>query len=602
MLRRRFLLLPLLALALTGPAFAQAPAPAPVKTKITNAADLPVHTYTVTSKNRPLAEDPAVVSALADAVTKDIAGDLAQYDITDRSTLSSLYGALMTVALLQQDYTSVHRYNGISRSLQDKPTDKASVGLVIEALADALQHPGADFHQILRENVERAYRAGPFSSIKAELKAQKSASEIVTRDLYVAAFAEDTDAVPDTGIISRKQAIGILIEAFNLRYLIPNKADLLAAYSAVLASGKEAPKANIWLAREVTLSNSAKLKPTVVAVWDSGVDISLYKSHMVAGKPGIAFDEKARSTPALLYPLPGGEAAAAKYQADTKGISDFQNGVDSLEADSFKARLAKMTPDQMSDFDDGVSEYESYSHGTGVAGIALRGNPAARLLVCRITTGKLPSIAQEQAEAAMNRQAVAYFKLRGVRVVNMSWNTHFSGIVSGLEQDEVVRTPAERRALARKIYDIGFQGLSEAIRSAPGILFVASAGNESEDILFNGSYPAGIKAPNLIVVGAVNQAGAEAPFTSYGNIDVYANGVDVPNFVPGGAIVKSSGTSLAAPEVTNLAAKLLAENPTLSVAQLKAAILRGADPHTVGGRTIRLLNPKKTLALLNTHR
>ena len=593
------LLLLLSALAFVGPASAQAPAPVPAKIKVTTAADLPVHTYTITSKNRPLAEDPAVVSALAAAVTKDTQDDLAKYDITDRSTLTSLYATLTMAALLQQDFDALHRYIIIGRSLQDKPADKATSGLLSEALADALQHPGTDFHQTLRKNIERAYRQAPFSSIKAGLKVQKSGLDIWTRDLLVSASAEQSDTVPDTGIISRKQGVSILDEAFSLRYIIPNKADIVAASSAILASSKAAPEANIWPGREVVLPPSAKLTPTVVAVWDSGVDISLYKSQLVSGQPGIAFDEKSRSTPALLYPLPGGAKSASAYLNDIRGVLDFQEGIDSPDADAYKARLAKMTPDQMSDFDDGVSEYESYSHGTGVAGIALHGNPAARLLVCRMTTGELPSIAQTEAEAAMDRQAIAYFKLRGVRVVNMSWNTHFSGIKSGLEQDEVVRTPAEQQALAKKIYDIGFQGLSEAIRSAPGILFVASAGNESEDILFNGSYPAGIKAPNLIVVGAVDQSGEETPFTSFGNVDVYANGVDVPCFVPGGAVIKFSGTSMAAPQVTNLAAKMLAEHPGLSVTQLKAALLRGADPRTVSGKTIRLLNPKKTLAQLN---
>lgn len=602
MLRRRFLLLPLLTLTLTGPAFAQAPPPAPVKIKITNAADLPVHTYTVTSKNRPLAEDPAVVSALAAAVAKDTLSDLAQYDITDRSTLSRLYYTLTEAALLQQDYSAAHQYIGVMRGLQDKPADKATSGLVMEALADALQQPGVDFHKTLRANLERRYRAVPFASIKNDLIEQKSVIGIFTRDLYVAANAEDADTVPETGQISRKQAVSILEEAYTLRYLVANKVDFLAAYSAVLASGKAVPKANIWPAREVVLAPSAKLKPVVVAVWDSGVDISLYKSQMVTGQPGIALDKGAHLASDLLYPLAGGLKAAARYLADTKGFSDFQEGIDSPEANAFKARLAKMTPEQMSDFDDGMHEYERYSHGTGVAGIALRGNPAARLLVCRMTAGDTaPLVAVIKSEAATYRTAITYFQKRGVWVVNMSWGIRLSNIESALEQDGVVRTPAERRALAKKIFAIGFQGLSDAIRSAPGILFVAGAGNKSEDVLFNSSYPAGIKAANLIVVGAVDQSGEEAPFTSYGNVDVYANGVDIPNFVPGGAIVKSSGTSMAAPQVTNLAAKILAEHPALSVTQLKAAILHGADPHTVGGRTIRLLNPKKTLALLSTH-
>lgn len=591
---RRFLLL---TLALTGTAFAQAPAPAPAKIKITSAADLPVHTYTVTSKNRPFAEDPTVVSALAAAVAKDIMGDLARYDIADRSTLRGMYLTLEKTALLQQDYTAVRRYIIIVRSLQDKPADKATSGLIIGSLADALQHPGIDFHQTFQANLESVYRPVPAVWARADARDEKSSAGVITRDLAVAMFAEKVDIPADTGRLSQKEVGDLLSEALALRYIVPNKDDLATAFSNILASHPAGPKVNIWTAREVTLPASAKLKPTVVAIWDSGVDISLYKSQLISGKPGIAFDEKAHPISALLYPMPGGAAAAAKYLADTKSISDF----DSPEATAFKTNLAKMTPDQMSDFYDGIREYESYSHGTSVTGIALRGNPAARLLVCRMTTETLTSIPIMPAQTAMYRRSIAYFKTRGVRVVNMSWGIQVSDIEASLEQQGVGKTDDERRTLAKQIYDIGFRGLSDAIHSAPGILFVVAAGNENADTSFNTSYPASIKAPKLIVVGAVDGAGDEASFTSFGNVDIYANGVDVPSFVPGGAIIKSSGTSMAAPQVTNLAAKVLAEHPALSVAQLKAALLRGADPYTVGGKTIRLLNPKKTLAQLNAH-
>ena len=589
----------LLAFALLGvPVGAQADG----RVKVSSAADLPAHSYAVASKARPLAEDPEVVTALAAAVTADITADLAKYDISDRNTLRGMYGTLLVTAMLQKDFPAARRDVEATQSLEDKPTERAVSGLLVGALIDALQSPGTDFHQALRADVERAFRAAPSAPARDYMRKQKEAMGVLSRDVIVVAYAGDGDADAATGHISRSQAVGLLTKAFALQYIVPNRADLIAAHSAVLASGRDVPKPDIWAARDVTLAPSAKLTPVTVAVWDSGVDVSLYRSQLVPGSPGIAYDAQARPAASLLYPLPGGAAAAAAGQALMKGASDFQEGVDSPASAAYKAKLSAMTPDQMADADADVSRYESYVHGTHIAGIALRGNPAARLLVCRVTWEGAPSAEQAGRDAAMFRQSVAYFKERGARVVNMSWNIRPGEIETALEKSDTGETPTERRVLARKIYDIGFQSISEAIRSAPGILFVASAGNEDQDVLFNGSCPAAVKAPNLLVVGAVDQSGAETPFTSFGNVDVYANGVAIPSFVPGGATLKLSGTSMAAPQVTNLAAKMLADHPALTVAQVKAAILGDADRRAAGGKTILLINPRRTLAALARRR
>ena len=603
MLRRRFLLLPLLTLALTGPAFAQAPAPVPAKTKITTAADLPVHTYTITSKNRPLAEDPAVVSALAAAVTKDITGDLAQYDISDRSTLREMYLTLEKAALLQGDYGAVRQYIGIVRSLQDKPADKAASGLLLGPLADALQTPGTDFHQTLRANIEKAYRHVPSVRARSEAQEQTRGIEIATRDLLVAVYADKADSVPDTGVIGQPQAGEIISEALQLRCVVPNKSDYLTALGAVLKSHPAASRANIWAARDVTLLPSTKLTPTVISVWDTGVDIKLYKPQLVSGQPGIGYDTELHPTDKLLYPWPGGPAAAASPTRlrDFKGLTDTATGINSSEAAAFKAKLAHLPTDQVAEMIKEMEAFGAYAHGTHVAGIALRGNPAARLLVCCDLSGTPSSVKEAERQVAAYRQIVKYLKTRRVRVVNISWRIGLSNVESSLSEDKVGGTPDAKRVLAKKIYGLLSHGFAEAMQSAPGILFVAAAGNEDQNVLFDSTYPAGLKAANLLVVGAVDSAGEETAFTSFGNVDVYADGVDVPSFVPGGATLKLSGTSMAAPQATNLAAKMLAEHPGLSVAQLKAALLRGADPHAVGGRTIRLLNPKKTLARLNAH-
>ena len=61
------------------------------------------------------------------------------------------------------------------------------------------------------------------------------------------------------------------------------------------------------------------------------------------------------------------------------------------------------------------------------------------------------------------------------------------------------------------------------------------------------------------MVGAVNQAGDETSFTSYGDtVVVDADGYNLESCVPGGTRLKLSGTSVATPNVANLAAKLFA--------------------------------------------
>ena len=601
MLRRSLLILLLLALAV--PAFAQAPAPVPARIKITSAADLPVHTYTITSKNRPLAEDPAVVSALAAAVTKDITGDLAQYDIRDRSTLRQMYLTLEQAALLQQDYGAVRRYIGVVRSLQDKPADKATSGLFLGPLADALQTPGADFHQTLRANIEQAYRLVPSVWARSDAQEQEQGIGIATRDLLVAVYAEKADAVPDTGIIGQPQAGEVISEALQLRYVVPNKSDYLTALGAVLKSHPAVSKASIWAARDVTLPPSRKWSPVTVAVWDTGVDTQVYHAQLVSGQPGIGYDTELHSTNKLLYPWPGGPAAAASPTRlrDFKGLTDMGASVNSSEAAAFKAKLAHLPTDQVTELIKEMEAFGAYAHGTHVAGIALRGNPAARLLVCCDLSGTPSSVKEAERQVVIYQKIVNYLKMRRVRVANMSWRIGLADVENSLSKAGVGGAPDEQRALAGQIYGILSSGFADALHSAPGILFVAAAGNEDQSVVFNATYPAGLKAPNLLVVGAVDEAGEETSFTSFGTVDVYANGVNVPSFVPGGATLKLSGTSMAAPQVTNLAAKLLAEHPGLSVAQLKAALLAGADPHAVGGKTIRLLNPKKTLARLNAH-
>lgn len=150
--------------------------------------------------------------------------------------------------------------------------------------------------------------------------------------------------------------------------------------------------------------------------------------------------------------------------------------------------------------------------------------------------------------------------------------------------------------MARKFFNTGKEGLDEAIKSAPDILFVAAAGNSNNDSEFSEMIPSGLKAGNMITIGAVDQSGKPTGFTTFGkNVTLYASGYQVESFVPGGAREKASGTSMAAPQVTNLAAKLFAINPTLSAAQVVKIITDTADPMPGNNPGRFIINPKKAV-------
>jgi subtilisin family serine protease len=197
----------------------------------------------------------------------------------------------------------------------------------------------------------------------------------------------------------------------------------------------------------------------------------------------------------------------------------------------------------------------------------------------------------------MYEEVVDYFKASGVRVANMSWDRTLMETESALEANGIGENAAERARLARELFDIEKNAMYSAIRDAPDILFVNAAGNENDNVSFEDHFPAAFDLPNVLAVGAVDRAGDETSFTSFGDrVDVYANGFEVESFIPGGDKMASSGTSMSSPGAANLAAKLLALDSSLSTDELVRLIKDGADRIDDGERL--LINPRKTLELL----
>jgi subtilisin family serine protease len=215
-------------------------------------------------------------------------------------------------------------------------------------------------------------------------------------------------------------------------------------------------------------------------------------------------------------------------------------------------------------------------HGTHVAGIigAVRGNnlgidgvaPAVKIMMIRT----VPDGDERDKDVA---NAIRYAVDHGAKIISMSFGKGYSPYKSAV--DEAVK-----------------------YADSKGVLMVHAAGNDGADLAKGHSFPTpeylgGGRPQNWIEVGASSWKGGDslaAPFSNYGDklVDVFAPGVDILSTVPDGKYERLSGTSMAAPVVTGLAALLMDYYPNLSASDIRKIIL--ASVTKLGGQTV--IQPK----------
>ena len=153
--------------------------------------------------------------------------------------------------------------------------------------------------------------------------------------------------------------------------------------------------------------------------------------------------------------------------------------------------------------------------------------------------------------------AIEYAMSNGAEVINASWGCQES--------------PSQPNCFS--------QATKDAIGAFNGV-FVAAAGTNGTDNdgVFS-HYPSSYNSPNIIAVAATDRNDALASFSNVGttSVDLGGPGVSILSTLPLNQYGYGSGTSMATPHVSGVAALLLALDPTLSPAEVKGLILDNAD-------------------------
>jgi len=585
------------------------------KKKVTSQADLPRFSYPLTGTASELVQsDDSTFKAFAAKVRADLDSVLRDYEIDDKATLRTLLSVKLDLQELAGEYKDGLETVAALRALQQKPAAKLFAFLYtrarLQAAIDAKAIQGPAYEQAFTKYFKEAIDPLPWDVVQDSVKESYAGSRLYTKSVAVGNVETELDpAVQKSGALDNQEAWDLISTRDDLQSGIP----LLHARAQVLKeyiAAHNVVQPDIWAAREVTLTKEQSLSPVLVAIWDSGIDVSLFPDQLftdpkptASGTHGLAFDDRGDPSTTWLYPLTAEQQKAyPDFRELIQGRLDIENGIDTPAADALQKKYATLSAEQIHQLFELDKVLGFYVHGTHCAGIAVRGNSAARLVVARFND-QLPDLPFAPTEewarhmGAAFQQMSDYFRTRNVRVVNMSWGDDPEEFETWISKTGGGGDPAARKKRAAELYAIWRDAIETAIKGAPNTLFVTAAGNSDSDSGFTADVPSSLHLPNLIAVGAVNQAGDETSFTSYGKaVVVDSDGYNVESFVPGGAKLRLSGTSMASPNVVNLAAKLFALDPSLTPAKVVELIRQGASASEDGRR--HLIDEKRSVGLL----
>lgn len=209
--------------------------------------------------------------------------------------------------------------------------------------------------------------------------------------------------------------------------------------------------------------------------------------------------------------------------------------------------------------DNSATIYDDDDHGTHVAGTILSmGMDIYNAPFSQSPIRLMPLKFLDNSGVGKTSDAIAaiyYAVSNGAKVINNSWGG-----------------PSYSGALHEAI----------AFSYNRNVSFVAAAGNAGSNNDVSPMYPASYPVPHVISVAAITDSDYLASFSNYGAQSVHlgSRGVSILSTVPGNVGAQdygySSGTSMATPFVSGMAALMLNEKPTMLPYQTKSLIFEEA--------------------------
>ncbi len=530
--------------------------------------------------------------------------DLDQLDayLEDHDTAPEILGRtverLFDLAAVALAADEVEKAEKIVRLIREKARNRNSAFAGTMMLAEIARRKAGDDVEAQKEAIAEVFRELPqsrFGSATVVFQVFQTPDQLTAR-------VEQTKQQ----MLSLETASTVLFFSAILPAIVENRQTFLDAIGVVRAEHEDGRPPRPYRFSTVDLSGNRRAQPVNVAVWDVGTNPELFEEQLFTNEAeeengeddddngqvddihGLVADDDDPNTALLFDP---GEEVIEEYGGFLRGIMDLRAGMASTEAAQSVLELMRSADsvEALENLETNLDEVGEWAHGTHVAGIMVAGNPHARLAIfrsawageARVYHHRGPTDEELAAERA-NVEAIAEFiNSHDIEVVNASlgFSTDYVEDQLRYERDRYT-TPEEVRARAEEVQAHRRATWALVFERCPDTLFVVAAGNDNRDVVEYGTVSASIEAPNLLAVGAVDRFGGWATFTNSNpdRVRVFDHGVEVESLIPNGETVPLSGTSMASPNVANLAGKMLAVNPDLTPAQIIEIIRQTGDP------------------------
>lgn len=173
-------------------------------------------------------------------------------------------------------------------------------------------------------------------------------------------------------------------------------------------------------------------------------------------------------------------------------------------------------------------------------------------------------------------------KIAAAKFLSSSGSGSTSNAIKAVRYATMLRNAGHKVVVTNNSWGGGgySQALLDAIEAggAAGIMFVAAAGNSALDTDSTPFYPGALPSDAIVTVASTNQSGTLSSFSNYGltSVDIAAPGSSILSTYIDNQYAYLSGTSMAAPQVSGVAAlvqSVCSNGSLLTLSQLRNIIL-----------------------------
>jgi hypothetical protein len=282
--------------------------------KVSSQADLPRFIYPVKGSASELVQaDDAAFNVFASKVRTDLDSIFRDYEIADKATMRSLLHAKINLQYLAGEYQAALGTIDLLRGQEEKPSAKLTSGIIDRAILPAASETksssGPAFEESFKKHAREAINSLPWDVVQDDIRRTYVRTRVYTKSLALGQIKTDLDpSVQTSGAVDNLEAWQLIASRNDLHFFIPLETVLGEILKQYIAT-HNVVKPDIWAAREVTLTKDQNLTPVLVAIWDSGIDVSLFPDQLLtdphptaSGTHGLAFDDVGGPSTTWLYP------------------------------------------------------------------------------------------------------------------------------------------------------------------------------------------------------------------------------------------------------------------------------------------------------------